>query len=418
VWNWVRDNIFTPIINFVTQTIPQGFQRGVDAVRSVWNAIKAALRDPVQAAINVVWNNGIVTVWNKVADLVGLGTHLSPYNLPGFAAGGPIRGGTPGKDSVPIMAMPGEYVFSKRAVDAAGGPGAVHSLHSTLAGTSATSSGPFYATGGFVGPGASFSSATGVQQTDPMSLLGGLTGIHFGGGTPWASMLGGFVSKLASSVVDYLKGKIEAWLATQTAPGPGGAVVAGGGDARSWIIAHESGGNPRAQNPTSSASGLYQFIDGTWRSLGGSTAHAKDASVAEQNMIADRYIAQRYHGSWEEARQYWIAHGNYDRGGYLMPGTTMATNATGQPERILTPDQTRMYDRMTALPPRGDNALIAELRSQNQQLRALRGDVDQGGYFGALIAEVHALRAQLAQTGSSVVAEAQGARFASVFGTI
>lgn len=32
------------------------------------------------------------------------------------------------------------------------------------------------------------------------------------------------------------------------------------------IQRHESGGDYRAQNPVSSASGAYQFVDGTWRS--------------------------------------------------------------------------------------------------------------------------------------------------------
>lgn len=33
---------------------------------------------------------------------------------------------------------------------------------------------------------------------------------------------------------------------------------------RRCIIARESGGNPRAKNPSSTASGLYQFLDGTF----------------------------------------------------------------------------------------------------------------------------------------------------------
>ena len=31
------------------------------------------------------------------------------------------------------------------------------------------------------------------------------------------------------------------------------------------VVNHESRGNPRAENPRSTASGLFQFLDGTWR---------------------------------------------------------------------------------------------------------------------------------------------------------
>jgi hypothetical protein len=33
------------------------------------------------------------------------------------------------------------------------------------------------------------------------------------------------------------------------------------------VVHRESRGDPRAENPTSSASGLFQFLDGTWRSV-------------------------------------------------------------------------------------------------------------------------------------------------------
>lgn len=35
------------------------------------------------------------------------------------------------------------------------------------------------------------------------------------------------------------------------------------------IAKYESGGNPRAENPSSTASGLFQFINGTWNHFGG-----------------------------------------------------------------------------------------------------------------------------------------------------
>jgi resuscitation-promoting factor RpfA len=59
------------------------------------------------------------------------------------------------------------------------------------------------------------------------------------------------------------------------------------------VCARESGGNLRAQNPVSSASGKYQFLDSTWAGFGG-YAHAKDAPEAVQD---------------DRARQVWAATG-------------------------------------------------------------------------------------------------------------
>jgi len=56
-----------------------------------------------------------------------------------------------------------------------------------------------------------------------------------------------------------------------------------------YILKRESGGNPRAENPVSTASGLWQFIDGTWNNFGG-YHHASDAPPEVQN---------------EKARQTW-----------------------------------------------------------------------------------------------------------------
>lgn len=43
-----------------------------------------------------------------------------------------------------------------------------------------------------------------------------------------------------------------------------------------WIMMRESGGNIRAKNPSSSASGKWQMLDSTWNGYGG-YAHAADA---------------------------------------------------------------------------------------------------------------------------------------------
>lgn len=66
---------------------------------------------------------------------------------------------------------------------------------------------------------------------------------------------------------------------SRTAPARGGG---GGGCTPEGIIAAESGGNITAQNPTSTASGKYQFLDSTWAGYGG-YARAKDAPESVQD---------------------------------------------------------------------------------------------------------------------------------------
>jgi len=48
----------------------------------------------------------------------------------------------------------------------------------------------------------------------------------------------------------------------------------------------ESGGSLTAQNPVSTASGKWQFLDSTWRSVTGLPGSASDYSEAQQDAAA------------------------------------------------------------------------------------------------------------------------------------
>ncbi|WMI33374.1 hypothetical protein SEA_PROVOLONE_54 [Streptomyces phage Provolone] len=67
---------------------------------------------------------------------------------------------------------------------------------------------------------------------------------------------------------------------------------------------NESGWNPHAQNPTSTAYGIAQFLDSTWSGYG-----IPKTSDAERQIVAGlRYIAARY-GTPSKALAFW--HGRY-----------------------------------------------------------------------------------------------------------
>ena len=77
--------------------------------------------------------------------------------------------------------------------------------------------------------------------------------------------------------------------------------TASGSDAaaKAWIAARESGGSYTAQN--GQYYGKYQLS---------STYLNGDYSAANQELVADNYVASRY-GSWTAAQQFWQSHGWY-----------------------------------------------------------------------------------------------------------
>lgn len=77
-------------------------------------------------------------------------------------------------------------------------------------------------------------------------------------------------------------------------------------DAIVWIIDHESSWNNTAQNPHSTAYGLFQFLDPTWGDYGG----RKTSDPTIQAQLGMKYIKARY-GDPIRAKAFWQSHGWY-----------------------------------------------------------------------------------------------------------
>ena len=72
-----------------------------------------------------------------------------------------------------------------------------------------------------------------------------------------------------------------------------------------WIMQHESGGNPNARNPHSTAFGAFQMLKATRQPYMGANWQSHD--LGAQYAGASRYVHQRY-GTWDNAKAFWQRH--------------------------------------------------------------------------------------------------------------
>jgi SLT domain-containing protein len=126
----------------------------------------------------------------------------------------------------------------------------------------------------------------------------------------------------------------------------------------------ESGFRNTAQNPTSTAYGMFQFLNSTWAGYG----VGKTSDPRLQTVAGLRYIASKY-GTPANAWAFHLAHNWYDDGGWLPPGVSIAVNNTGKPERVMGPGESalerpldlsdRTIDRLAVAMIRGAGAAIS-----------------------------------------------------------
>lgn len=88
VWKFVRDKIFDPMKTAVSETVPDAFEAGKDAIAEAWDKIKDVAKKPVKFVIDTVINKGIIDNFNQIADIFDV-DKIDHVSLPdGFARGG------------------------------------------------------------------------------------------------------------------------------------------------------------------------------------------------------------------------------------------------------------------------------------------------------------------------------------------
>lgn len=137
----------------------------------------------------------------------------------------------------------------------------------------------------------------------------------------------------------------------------------------SKLISGESGWNPKAANPTSSARGLFQKLTSMHGPI--------EPTVRGQAEWGLNYIKNTY-GTPSNAYHQWLSRSPhwYDEGGMLPPGYSTVYNGTGRAEHVLNNPQWNSLISMAA--GNGGGQFNGNLYlSSGEFLGAVRGEIDQ-----------------------------------------
>jgi len=287
-------------------------------LKSAANAFNA-FRDEVNRSLGGVKSRK-VTVTAELHGVAGGGGKSI-----GFASGGPVFGaGSATSDSIPALLSNGEHVLSAREVRGMGGHAAVTQMRKAAVG---------FAGGGPVG-----------LTVEPQ--LTGLDRLNRAIGT-FNSRVDAMARKLFATSVG----------ATGRAPGAvGGNAALGrllaaqlyGWTGGQWsalfnLWQGESGWNNNAQNPTSTAYGIAQFLNSTWATVGAQ----KTSNPAGQIRAGLAYIRRVYgtpanaYGRWLSRSPHWYGSGleptMFNRPTLIGVGERGPEMVSVTPQRMLQP---------------------------------------------------------------------------------
>lgn len=124
---WIRKNVFNRI-GSALDAMKGAFRSAKDSIGKIWDGLKKKAAVPVNFVIDAVYNNGIRKAINALPGTQG----LKEVPRIRYARGGGVFGGTPGRDSVNALLMPGEHVLTAKEVQKLGGQAAVYKMRKAI----------------------------------------------------------------------------------------------------------------------------------------------------------------------------------------------------------------------------------------------------------------------------------------------
>lgn len=432
------ENVIRPVFNalggFIEDKVAPAFEKGVKAIKTIWDGLKKVAAAPVRFLVNTVYNDGLRKMIGAIP-----GVDTPPEVKLGFASGGILPGYTPGRD-VHSFVSP-----TAGRLDLSGGEAIMRPEWTKRVGARGVAALNAAARKGGRALDAAMAAVAGNHGPLGRFFLGGvlpLPGadrISQHSGYPWASWAGDL-----NSPNDHLKPPVVAW-----APGTVASAGWGGGDSygnvmrvnhggQTTLYAHlasfikRAGAQVKAGQPigrvgsTGNSSGPHLHFE-----LSGGSASAGASGNASLGSSGSATIAGHDKGSWLSAignikdtlsnvkdgiaklanmsggfagmiagaaknlgnsAIQWINDkipnrllpdnpipGLFDQGGWLQPGQ-YGVNRTTQPEAVLTPSQWSSLSTLTSSSVIGarqydGKALAAAQEQSNQILRDVRTEI-------------------------------------------
>ncbi|MFD8088607.1 transglycosylase SLT domain-containing protein [Streptomyces malaysiensis] len=393
-FRWIRDKVVKPVFNGISSAIGGAWRNGIrpafdaiksgigkvadafdsarKAIKTAWDKIKDATKSPINWVLKVVWNNGIVKIWDKITGWIPGVPKLGKLDY--LAQGGKLRGPQPGvynqptaivgegRSQYPEFVIPTDPRYRARAL----------ALHQAAGAQMLAKGGVIGSATDFLGnPIKSFGNMLKPFMDKAKSL----------GKTSWGKMAIGLPTMAITGLKKIIKDAVGNWF-TRDATGALKFIGKVGKGVQRWTpqvldalkqlhqpssylgitlrrMNQESGGNPLAVNLWDSnakagypSTGLMQVIRPTFQHYAGKYRKKGPFMYGVSvDPLANIYSSMRYalaaYGSLPRA---YNRAGGYDSGGYLQPGLNLAYNGTGRPEPVFTTQQANALTRMATAP--------------------------------------------------------------------